>query len=246
MRLAAIHRHPVKAFGHEDVPRTDLRAGETLPWDRRWAVAHEAARLDGGRWVRCANFSRGASSPALMAVRASYDEASGRLTLSHPERRDLVVDLDAEGDALIEWARPLVAEERPPPARVVRAEGQGMTDADRPWLSVHTDASRAALAARLGRPISRHRFRGNLWIEGAEAWAENDWVGRELRVGGATLRVVEPIWRCRATEADPETGVRDADTMGAMKALVGDTTFGVYAEVVSGGGIAVGDEAALA
>ena len=93
-----------------------------------------------------------------------------------------------------------------------------MTDADRPWLSLHTDASRAALAAEAGLPLSRHRFRGNLWVEGAEAWAENDWIGREIRVGEAVLKVIEPIWRCRATEASPETGRRDADPMGAMRA----------------------------
>ena len=244
VRLAAIHRHPVKALGFEELERTVLTAGETLPWDRRWAVAHERAKPDGGNWVPCANFSRGASSPALMAVTARYDEGTGRLALRHPERPDLTVDPDAEGDALVDWARPLVAEGRPAPAALVRAAHSGMTDADRPWVSLHTDASRAALAEAAGLPLSRHRFRGNLWIDGAEAWAENGWIGREIRIGDAALEVIEPIWRCRATEANPETGRRDADTMGAMRSLVGDTTFGVYAEVVSGAEIALGDPVA--
>ena len=244
MRLAAIHRHPVKALGYEELDSTVLTAGETLAWDRRWALAHERARLDGDGWASCVNFSRGASSPALMAVTARYDEASGRLTLRHPDRPDLDVDPDADGDELVEWSRPLVAKGRPAPAALVRAAAGGMTDADRPWLSLHTDGSRAALAAEAGLPLSRHRFRGNLWIEGAVAWAENDWIGTEIRVGGAVLKVIEPIWRCRATEASPETGRRDADTMGAMRAAVGDTTFGVYAEVVAGAEVAVGDPVA--
>ena len=241
MRLAAIHRHPVKALGFEELGRAVLTAGETLPWDRRWALAHERARLDGDGWAPCVNFSRGASSPALMAVTARYDEASGRLTLRHPDRPDLDLDPDAEGAALVDWARPLVAEGRPAPAALVRAAAGGMTDADAPWVSLHTDASRAALAEEAGVPLSRHRFRGNLWVEGAEAWAENGWIGREIRIGEAVLKVMEPIWRCRATEASPETGRRDADTMGAMRAAVGDTTFGVYAEVVTGAEVAVGD-----
>ena len=77
MRLAAIHRHPVKALGFEELGRTVLTAGGTLPWDRRWAVAHEAAKLDGDGWAPCANFSRGASSPAA-------DGGDGSATTRHP------------------------------------------------------------------------------------------------------------------------------------------------------------------
>ena len=241
MRLAAIHRHPIKAFGFEAVARAALAPGATLPWDRRWAVRHARARIEGPGWAPCTNFARGASSPALMAVRARTDEGTGRLTLSHPDRDDITFDPEVDEAAFLDWARPLVAEGRPAPTGIVRAGERGMTDADRPWLSLHTDASLAALSARAGRPLSRHRFRGNLWIEGADPWSENGWIGREVRVGRAVLRAIEPIWRCRATEADPETGHRDVDAMAAMKAEVGDTTFGVYAEVVAGGEVAVGD-----
>ncbi len=246
MILAAIHRHPIKAFGHEAVARAALSPGEALPWDRRWAAPHARARIDGPGWASCTNFARGASSPSLMAVTAEVDEAAGHVTLRHPDRPDLTIDPDADGEAFAAWAAPLVAEGRPAPTGLRRAEGQALTDADRPWLSLHADASLRALSERAGRLLSRHRFRGNLWIEGAEPWAEAGWIGRTLRVGSAVLRVVEPIRRCRATEADPETGRRDADTLGAMTALLGDTTFGVYAEVVDGGEVARGDAVAVA
>ena len=87
------------------------------------------------------------------------------------------------------------------------------------------------------------RFRGNLWLEGLAPFAEFDLVGREIRVGGAVLRVREPITRCKATTVDPATGVRDADTLGALEAGWGHQDFGVYAEVVEGGRVAVGDAA---
>ena len=40
--------------------------------------------------------------------------------------------------------------------------------------------------------------------------------------------------------ANPETGRRDADTLGALDAL-GHQEFGLYAEVVAGGTIRCGD-----
>ena len=243
-RLAGIVRHPVKALGREALEAAELRAGETLPGDRLWALAHEAARLDGAGWAPCTNFLRGASSPALMAVEARLHEDGATLTLTHPARPALTLRPDAEGAALVAWARPLVAEGRPLPAALIRAEGQGMTDAGAPWVSVMSLASHRAVEALAGRALSVHRWRGNLWLEGAEPWAERGWIGREIAAGEAVLRVTEPIGRCRATEADPATGARDLDMLRLLRERWGHTEFGVFAEVVRGGRVAVGDAVA--
>ena len=53
----------------------------------------------------------------------------------------------------------------------------------------------------------------------------------------------EIITRCKATTVDPDTGIEDADTLGALSAGWGHQDFGVYAEVVEGGRVAVGDRA---
>jgi hypothetical protein len=54
--------------------------------------------------------------------------------------------------------------------------------------------------------------------------------------------VEEPIGRCRATGANPVTGEQDADTMGALDTHFGHTDFGIFARVIAGGRIALGDE----
>jgi uncharacterized protein YcbX len=56
------------------------------------------------------------------------------------------------------------------------------------------------------------------------------------------LRVEERITRCKATEADPETGRPDADTLGTLARAFGHEDMGVYATVVKGGPVALGDE----
>ena len=56
----------------------------------------------------------------------------------------------------------------------------------------------------------------------------------------------ERITRCKATTVNPETGRIDADTLGALEAGWGHQDFGVYAEVISGGPVAVGDAVSLA
>jgi uncharacterized protein YcbX len=241
--VSRLWRHPIKGHGVEPVLATTLAPGRTMPWDRVWAIAQEGAKLgDGASWVPCVNFGRGAKSPALMAVRARTDEAAGTVTLTHPAREPLTVDPDRPADAgrLIAWVAPLWNPDRPGPAQVVRA-AVGMTDSAFPSIAVLNRASLAALGERLGMELAMERFRGNIWLDGLEPWHEFELVGREIRVGEARLLVREIITRCKATTVDPDTGVPDADTLGALSAGWGHQDFGVYAEVVEGGRVAVGD-----
>jgi hypothetical protein len=101
-------------------------------------------------------------------------------------------------------------------------------------------ASLRVLSARLGRDLSMHRFRGNLWLEGLAPWEEFDLIGRDITIGPVRLTVRQRITRCKATTANPETGRFDSDTLGALQDGYGHQDFGVYAEVTSDGRIETG------
>lgn len=240
--LARICRHPIKSHGREDLPAVQLVAGESLPMDRHWAVAHDAARLVAG-WNPSVNFARGAKAPALMAISARLDSGNSRITLMHPDLPDLVFCPDDPADLpqFLAWVRPLNPPDRAQPVQIVTA-GRGMTDTEYASVSLLNLASNAALAREIGLDLSPQRWRGNLWLDGFAAWEEFGWVGRKLRVGGAVLQVAARITRCKATSANPGTGRIDADTLGALQSGYGHQDFGVYATVISGGAIARGDK----
>ena len=244
-RLVQITRHPIKGHGREDLASVRLLAGACLPWDRHWAVAHEAAKLVEG-WNPCMNFARGAKAPALMAVESTLDEETATVTLRHPDRGTITFCPDNPADLphFLDWLDPLIPANRARPARIISA-GRGMTDSDFPSVAILNRASLVDLSARMGHDLSAHRFRGNLWLEGAEAWAEWDWIGHDIRIGSAVLRVRERITRCVATTVDPETGISDANTLAALDAAFGHQDFGLYATVVQDGKIAVGDDWSL-
>ena len=91
-------------------------------------------------------------------------------------------------------------------------------------------------------PVDPLRFRGNLYVEGWPAWHEFDLLGRELSIGPSLrLRVVKRIVRCAATNVDPATGIRDLDIPHTLMHAFGHQDCGVYAEVITGGPITVGD-----
>lgn len=244
-RVALLVRHPIKSAGYEPVAEAVLREGAAFPFDRVWAVAHAAARLsEPPTWAPKLQFLRGWGSADLMAVSCQSDAAERTVTLSHPRRptETFRPDNSSDADRLMDWLRPLWPGNRPEPARVIRVPGQALTDQDQPLVSINSLSSLADLAAGMGQALSPHRFRGNIWVEGWIPWAELDLIGQEITVGETRLRVEEPIGRCRATGANPETGQQDADTMGALETGYGHTDFGVFARVVAGGRVALNDE----
>ncbi|GAB4389376.1 MOSC domain-containing protein [Albidovulum sp.] len=245
--VASLQRHPLKSHGREALAAVTLTRGQGIAWDRHWAVAHEAARIVEGEWAPCQNFSRGSKAPALMAIEARLDEARAELTLSHPARPDLTFRPDAAEDLgrFLDWVRPLCPADRAQPVRIHSVPGRGMTDTDYPSVSIISLASNRALGEHLGVDLSPLRWRANIWLEGLAPWQERGWVGRRLRIGTAVLEIVEPKVRCLATTANPRTGQRDADTLRALRALHGDQDFGLYARVLEGGTVELGDGAEL-
>ena len=243
-RLAQIWRHPVKSHGRERIIEARLEAGRALPWDRVWAVAHERSCFDVDRpmWAPPGDFARCATTPRLQQIEVQTDPGYRTITFFHPDRQPLTIRCDDHGDGceFIQWVMPISLGAPLLPARLVRAPDEAMTDTGYPSISLINLASHAAVERQLGRDLSPLRWRGNFLVEGLEPWEEMQWIGRTLRLGEAEFEVAEPIRRCRATEASPETGKRDADTLRALHEGFGHRNCGVYLKVTKGGDIQEG------
>ena len=250
MQVSALWRHPIKSHGRESITRTSLTAGQTMPGDRLWAVTHETTQPNAknGDWASCHNFQIGARNPLLAGLWARLSDGMDKITLSHQALGELSFNPDTPEDQarFLNWIAPICPESRSQPTGILRATTRGMTDSDYPSVSIMTTASHNAVAQAMGGILEPERWRGNIWLDGAAPWEEFDWIGHEIRIGTALLRVEEPIGRCPHTTANPQTGARDADTLGTLERSFGHKNFGVYARVIEDGAIALGDEARLA
>jgi uncharacterized protein YcbX len=86
---------------------------------------------------------------------------------------------------------------------------------------------------------ARHIADSVLLLERAPAWSELGWIGSDIALGGARLRVIAAITRCAATQVNPASALRDLDIVGALQRGFGHNLMGVYAEVVAGGDVQV-------
>jgi len=244
-QIGRIYRHPVKSLGEEARDEVTLSAGCTMPWDRAWAVTHGASAFDPGapEWVKPTNFVTQTFVPALSQIGAAYDEGSGQLTLTHPARPEITLAPGTPDGAaaLTDWLLPLAEDVRPGPYGLARLPGGAFTDDPDTHIAINSLASLRALEAAAGRPLAHIRFRGNFWLDGLDPWQEFEWVGQEISLGAARLEIIEPIVRCNATAANPETGQRDLPLPNLLEERYGHRDFGVYAQVIEGGPVRLGD-----
>jgi GntR family transcriptional regulator/MocR family aminotransferase len=109
-------------------------------------------------------------------------------------------------------------------------------------ISLINLATVRSLEQQWGIKIDPLRFRANLYIDGARPWEEFEWVGSDIQIGSVLFRVDRRNGRCGATNVNPETGRRDLDLPGSLRAAFGHKELGVYLAVREGGRLSAGDQ----
>jgi hypothetical protein len=250
--VVAIYRYPVKGLSPEKMDRVVLTPGECLPHDRRFAIALGSTRFDPEHpeWLPKTHFIMLMRDEKLAQLQTHFDVESGVLTISENGRVLLRAQITAaKGCELVaEFFSNFLGDATKGPLRVVAAPGHPFADARRKpnattdqYVSLINRASLAALEAAMGVPVDPIRSRGNIYFDGPSAWSEHGWIESEIVIGAARLRVISPITRCAATQVNPATEGRDLDIVTALGHSFDHSKMGVYAEVVAGGEVAVGD-----
>jgi uncharacterized protein len=215
MRVASLHRWPVKSMAGDDLPALDLDAGGA-PGDRAHAVVD----------VHRDKLLTAREAPRLLAWRARYEGA--RVVLTAPDGAERGWDDDDMAQALADDLGRAVG---------LRHDPQGMQDLGCTVLVTFEATVRALPGWR-----DLRRFRPNLHLDGdAPAFAEEGWEGRRLHVGDAVeLELLHPCERCAIPTRDPDTQRKDAGLLRWL-AREHDTLFGINARVLAPGTVRVGD-----
>ena len=266
MRVAEIRIYPVKGMrGHS------VRHAEVEPWglagDRRYMVVAPSGRfitqrdlprmavveadlMDGGVELSTSSLSR-------LAVR---DPGPGAPRLTVSIFRDTAVPARDAGDEAAAWLSAalgvpcrLAHMAEPATARRVDPDFAAPTDrvsfADGFPLLLTNTASLADLNGRLAAPVGMDRFRTNVAVVGAAAWAEDGWA--HLAIGAVRFAGPKDCARCAVPTVDQGTGVRSGEneplrTLASFRRKAGGRIiFGQNLIPRGLGRIAVGDPVTL-
>ncbi len=244
-RLQALFRYPVKGLSPQPLAQVRLTPGATLPADRLYAIENGPTGFDPAApaYFPKQRFLMLMRNERLAALRTDFDEASHTLSIQWEGREAARGDLRTKAGrlAIEAFFRRFMPKELRGPPKMLSGGGHSFSDVAAKVVSIINLASVAALEAAIGAPVHPLRFRGNLYVAGWPAWHEFDLLGREIGIGRARLKAVKRIQRCAATEVDPDTGLRDLAIPKTLLQSFGHSDCGIYAQVVSGGEVAVGD-----
>lgn len=228
MRVKSLHIYPVKGCRGIDLNEAAIeRRG--LAHDRRYMIVDATGRFITQR-----------EQPKLATIETAIDD-SGALHLAHggsditvtpaPDAPKMPVTLwkqQIEGHAVSADADAWLSDYLGMPVRLVwqgdlpraasekYAPGAPSSYADDFPLLVAVAESLGDLNARLvtpgAAPLPMNRFRPNIVVEGAAAWAEDGW--RKITIlgtgGGVTIDLPKPCTRCVVTTTDQHTGAKES------------------------------------
>jgi uncharacterized protein len=260
VRITALRRYPVKSMLGEDLDEVPVEE-RGVDGDRRRALIDvETGRVATAKHPRLWR--------ALLTCAASSGSDGVRIAL--PDGRSIDADdpeTVADLSALL-GRQVRVATERPAGAAVERPAPEDVlehgVEADVPYemLEIAQGAPQAAFVdyaavhlittATLDRiGVEAVRYRPNLVVDGAdEPFVENGWVGRNIVVGEVRLRGTLPTPRCSVPTLAHGDLPREPR---AVRPLLTDNRVdvpgfgmlpcaGLYADVLAGGVVRVGDE----
>jgi len=241
-----LYRYPLKGLSPEQLESVRLEPGETIPFDRAYAIENGPGRFDpqAPRHLPKINFLMLMRDERLAALETRFDADTQVLTIFRDGKQVARGDLSTKlGRQMIEQfiAGYMPGELKGAP-RIVSAPGHSFSDVAEKCLHLVNLETVRELARELGTDLAPMRFRANVYFDGLEPWAEHRWLDRQIHVGGALLEVFALTPRCAATDVNPQTAERDASISPDMLRMYGHNDLGVYASVVEGGTVRLGDE----
>jgi MOSC domain-containing protein len=202
----------------------------------------------------------------LVAVVADHDARAGTLALRFPDGTEVAGEVRLGEPEAVSFAglgmraRPVLgpysaalSEHCGAALRLVAAPPE-RTGVDRGRDGAATLLSVASLdrlreQAAAAEPVDSRRFRMTFGVDGLRAHEEDGWIGDEVRVGEALLRVEGNVGRCAATTRNADTGAVDFRTLHHLAryrdavATTEPLPFGVHARVLEPGRVRLGDAA---
>lgn len=243
--VVSLYRYPVKGLSAQPLDSVDLRAGETIPFDRAYAIEDGPSFFDpdNPKFLPKVCFLTLMRHERLAALKTEFDEASETLTIFRRGKQVARGRLNTLiGRQILEefFAAYMKGELKGPP-HIVFAPGHSFSDKAAKCVHFVNLATVRDVERITGAALDPLRFRANVYFDGAEAWEERRWVGREIRAGGAVFEVFAETVRCDGTNVNPATAQRDTSIPPELVRTFGNANLGFYATVKTGGKAARGD-----
>ena len=240
--ITSIHNCPVKSISFQNIEKCKINKNIGMIGDRVFAFSQNLdldqskqfeknPKARKGKWNKIVTLK---NTPVFNKYNFLYEDNKLTLTLKDKEIITINVNDSNEREDLV---KKLIALEGSlkDDIRLIRNDEHPFYDTSisnksmfRNSISLLNINSIKDFENKIDRKIEKSIFRGNLYIDGIDAWEERNWIGKTLKINNVLFKVEKNIPRCVAINLKPKTDDNSFNLLKNLKQTYDHYDMGVY------------------
>ncbi len=254
--ISSINYCPVKSMSFQKIDNCEIRKNIGIVGDRIFAFSKNLKFQEVKLFEKDPEFRKGKwnniltlkNSPFLNKYNFSYVE--NKLTLFIGNKEILTIDVNEIGQSDLLSKKILELESSlKKPLFLMKNDNNPFFDtaisnktALPHSISLLNIKSIQDFQDKIDRKIENSRFRGNICVDGIEPWAEQDWVGKVIKINNVSFKVEKKIPRCVAINLKPGSDNNSLNLLQFLKKTYNHFDMGIYLRALENGKINIGDK----
>jgi len=253
--ISSIHFSPIKSLSFTNIESCEIKKNLGILNDRKFAFsrivdAEKALLIEKNPNERkLNNFLSLKNSPVLNKYNFTYKDNKLALILGGEEQISIIADDLDQRSKLINKLIDLESSLMKPMFLLQNNEFPfyDTSNSNKVFnsISLINLNSIEDLEKRINQKVEFQRFRGNFYVDGIDAWEEQNWIGKNIKINDVLFKVERNIPRCAAINLKPKTDNSDLNLLQSLKKAYNHFDMGIYLRSLNDGKIKVGNKIKL-
>ena len=240
--ISSINYCPVKSVSFQTTEKCEIKKNIGIIGDRIFAFAKdldsEQAKLfeknpneRKGKWNKILTLK---NSPALNKYNFTYKNEKLTLTLKGKEILTIDINQLREREVLSNKISELEGSLKQPIILMKNHEFPFFDTSISNKVNFVNSVSLLNLQSindfqkKIDKEIESSIFRGNICFDGIEPWKEREWIGKIIKINGASFKVEKNIPRCVAINLKPRSDDNSFNLLQSLKKTYNHFDMGIY------------------
>ena len=254
--ISSIHYCPVKSISFQSIKNCEIKKNIGIVGDRIFAFAKglnfEQAKLfekdpedRRGKWNKILTLK---NSPMMNKYNFIFDGSNLTLTFKNKKiltinsnelnKYELISNKILELESSIKDSLILMKNEEFPFYDTSISKKTVLNHS----ISLINNKSIQDFKNKINQEIEIQRFRGNIYINGIDAWEEQNWIGKIIKINDVSFKVEKKIPRCVAINLKPNSDDKSLNLLQSLKKNYNHFDMGIYLTALNDGQINIGEK----
>ena len=254
--ISSIHYCPVKSVSFQSVDSCEIKKNIGIVGDRIFAFTKDLdenkAKLfekkpeeRKGKWNKILTLK---NSPVLNKYNFLFKDNNLKLTFEDKEVLTIDINQSAEREKLTNKIIELESSLNQPIVLIKNKEFPFFDTSVSTKVDFTNSVSLLNLQSindfqnKIDKEIEISRFRGNIYVDGINAWEERNWIGKIIKINNVSFKVEKNIPRCVAINLKPKTDDNSLNLLQSLKKTYNHFDMGIYLTSLDDGKIEIGNK----